>query len=155
MAATVSAVPAVLDYLVSSWTQALPPNDRLTVTDGQPLDLTDDVVCVGFTGQPGEASVISTRTREHLSVDPDREQFDVISMVSTWRGREQNAKSVRDAMYVLVNTIADDVARDQTLGGLVMRAQMTTGEVAQWQTDDGATAVLRITVHCDGFTRRP
>lgn len=153
MAATSSAVPAVLDYLVRSWTQAIPPDDRLTITDGQPLDLTDDVVCIGFTGSPGESSVVSTRTREHLASAPDREQFDVISMVSTWRGREQDARGVRDALYVLVDAIAADVARDQTLGGLVMRAQLTTGEVAQWQTEDGATAVIRLTVHCDGFTR--
>lgn len=151
MAATTSAVPAVLDYLVTAWSQALP---NVQVTDGQPLDLQDDVVCVGFTGTPGEASVASTRTREHMAADPDREQFDVVSMVSAWRGREPNPKVVRDALYVLVDALADDLARDQTLGGLVMRAQLTAGELAQWQTSDGATAVISVTVHCDGFTRR-
>lgn len=152
MAATSSSIPAVLDALFQRWSLALPDAQ---VTDGQPLDMDgDDVICVGFTGTPNEVSVTSTRTREHMSADPDREQYDVVNMVSSWRGREPNAKVVRDALYALIDAMNDALVADQTLGGLVMRAQLATANLAQWQTNDGATTVAEVTVHVDGFTRR-
>lgn len=152
MGATTSTVPAVLDALVTRWTAVLP---GVQVTDGQPLDLANDVVIVGFTGDVGEAAVTSTRTREQMTSTPDREQYDITCMVSSWKGRERDAKVVRDRAYELIDAMAADLAEDQTLDGLVLRARLSTESFTQYQTTDGATAVVQVTVSVDAFTRQP
>lgn len=151
MAAMTSTVPAVLDALVTIWKAALPD---VQVVDGQPLDLEDDVVCVGFTGEAGQVSVTDTRTLEQLTSSPDREQYDVTSMFSSWRGAESDAKAVRDGVYALVDAAAAEIARDQTLGGLVMSARLTTNTFTQYQSTDGATAIVQVTVSVNAFTGR-
>lgn len=151
MAATVSTVPAVLDALVQRWRLALPD---VQVVDGQPLDLEADVICVGFNGTAGEVSVTDTRTQEQMASSPDREQYDVTNMFSSWRGAESDAKAVRDGVYALVNAAAAEIARDQTLGGLVMRASLSTNAFTQYQSTDGATAIVQVTVSVDAFTGR-
>lgn len=151
MSSTISTVPDVLDALVRIFSLALPDAQ---VSDGQPLDIAGDVICVGFNGTPGAVAVTSTRTREQLSADPDREQYEISCMVSSYRGAQRNAKLVRDSVYALVDAMAAELARDQTLGGLVMRAMITTDALSQYQTTDGATADIEVTVHCDAFTRR-
>lgn len=149
MASATSTVPAVLDALVQRLGAALP---GVQVGDGQPLDVADDVVLVAFTGEPGEASVTSTRTREQMAADPDREQYEVICMVSSWRGAERDAKTVRDRTYELIDVMASELAGDQTLGGLVMSARLRSEALTQYQTHDGATAVARVVVAVDAFT---
>jgi hypothetical protein len=151
MADMVSTVPAVLDALVALWSAALPD---VQVVDGQPLDLEDDVICVGFSGAAGEVSVTDTRTQEQMASSPDREQYDVTNMFSSWRGAESNAKAVRDGVYALVRAAAAEIARDQRLGGLVMRANVSSGNFTQYQSTDGATAVVQVIVSIDAFTGR-
>jgi hypothetical protein len=125
------------------------------VLDGGPhRDTEKDVVCIGFTGTPGVAAVEDTRSREGLATKPDREQYDVTCLASSWRGEERDAKVVRDAAYALVDAIAEDLAKDQRLGGLVLRANLTTSMFAQEQTSKGAVATLRFIVHIDAFTGR-
>lgn len=151
MSATISTIPDVIDALVRIFSVALPDAQ---VSDGQPLDIAGDVVCVGFNGTPGAVAVTSSRTRERLSADPDREQYEITCMVSSYRGAQRDSKLVRDGVYALVDTMASELARDQTLGGLVMRAMLTTDSLSQYQTTDGATADVEVTIHVDGFTRR-
>lgn len=151
MVAQVSTVPSVLDALVALWSATLPD---VQVVDGQPLDLEDDVICVGFSGAAGEVAVTDTRTQEQMASSPDREQYDVTNMFSSWRGAESNAKAVRDGVYALVSVAAAEIARDQRLGGLVMRASVSSGSFTQYQSTDGATAIVQVTVSIDAFTGR-
>lgn len=151
MAATISTVPAVLDALVQRWTLALP---GVQVSDGQPLDLAADMVLVGFAGEAGELAVTSTRSRQQMSSAPDREQYEITCLVSSWKGRVRDAKAVRDRAYELIDAMADDLAAAPTLDGLVMRARLSTESFTQYQTTDGATAVVQVTVAVDAFTRR-
>ena len=146
----ISSVPGVLDYLVRTWSQALP---GVQVTDGQPLDMVDDVVCVGFTGQPGDAVVRSGLDPDSLSATSDREEYTVTSVLSSWRGREPSAKVVRDVVYAIAGTMAAEIARDPTLGGLVLTSRLSASDLTQYQTDDGATTLLQVDVSVVGIVR--
>jgi hypothetical protein len=150
MAATTSTIPACLDALVGAVQSALP---GVQVIDGQPaIEVEGDVVCIGFTGQPGEAAVTSTLTREVYARSPDREQYDIACLASSWRG-DVNPKVVRDRAFELLDAVSGVLAADQTLGGTVLRARLSAEMVGQEQTSEGAVCTVGFTVHCDAFTR--
>ena len=144
----ISTVPAVLDALAARWTAALPD---VQVSDGQPVSTDHDLIVVGFHDVPGEPSVTSTRTREQLAAQPDRESYDVSCIASTFTGGTE-FKPIRDRVYELVNAAATDLAEDDSLGGLVMQARVTADDLIQEQTEAGAVATVRFTVHVDAFT---
>jgi hypothetical protein len=150
MAATTSTVPACLDALVQAVRAALP---GVQVIDGQPTtEVESDVVCIGFTGQPGEAAVTSTLTREVYARSPDREQYDISCLASSWRG-EVDPKAVRDRAFELVDAVTGTLADDQTLDGTVLRARLSADVIGQEQTTKGAVCTVGFTVHADAFTR--
>lgn len=151
MAATVSTVPAVLDALVQRFTLAIPDAH---VSDGQPINLYDDMVMVGFTGTPGGTSVTDTRETAQMASSPDREQYDITNVVSAWKGVADDVKAVRDRAYELVDAMAAELASDPQLGGLVMLARLTSGNLAQYFTEDGVSVDVTITIAVDAFTRR-
>lgn len=158
MAATVSTIPAVLDALVQRWTLALP---GAQVSDGQPLDHADAMVMVGFTGTPGDEAISSELTIEQMAASPNREQYTIACIASSWKGAEEDVKPVRDSAFALLDAIAADLADDQTLGGLVMRARLSVAGYIQYQTvpedEDSAGGVsgdIRFTISIDAFTRR-
>ncbi len=151
MPSVVSTAPAVLDAMVVRFTAALPD---VEVLDGGPVrEYEDDLVCVGFTSVPGEPTVEDTRTREQMTTDPDRESYDVTSICSSWQGNQTDAKKVRDRAYEILDAIAAELASDQTLGGLVMRARLISHLFQQEQTLKGAVATIRFVIHVDAFTR--
>src|SRR5438067_810318 len=149
MTATVSTVPAVLDALVARLTAALPD---VQVSDGEPFDPADDTVVIGFNGNPGDSIVTSTLDVEQIAADPSREQYEIACLASSWRGAVRDAKTVRDIAYRLVQAAADELARDQTLGGLVMRAWLSAREYAPLQSEDGAVATVHFTISVDAYT---
>lgn len=144
----ISTVPAVLDALAARWAAALPD---VQVSDGQPVATENDLIAVGFNEVPGEPAVNSTRTREQLAAEPDRESYDVSCIASTFDGGTE-FKPIRDRVYELVNAAATDLAEDDSLGGLVMQARVTADDLIQEQTEAGAVATVRFTVHVDAFT---
>ncbi|HUR74452.1 MAG TPA: hypothetical protein VMZ00_09250 [Sporichthya sp.] len=151
MQPTVSTVPACLDALVAAAGRALP---GVQVFDGQPSkDIDDDLVLIGFTGEPGEAAVTSTRVQQQAATAPDRESYDVTCLASSWHGHDDDPASVRNRAYELVNLLAAELASDPTLGGTVGRSRISTNAFAQAQTERGATAVVRFVVHVEAFTR--
>lgn len=151
---TVSTIPACLDALVAAARRALPGPD-VQVTDGQPVDdISDDIMCIGFTGDPDDVAVQSTRTQRQGTPDPDRESYDITCLASSWAGQEHDPKPVRDRAYGLVNALAAELASDPTLGRAVGRCRISTDSFAQGQTDRGAVAVVRFVVHVEAFTRR-
>ncbi|MCP2339166.1 hypothetical protein [Actinomadura rupiterrae] len=149
---SVSTVPAVLDALVQRVGLALP---GVQVTDGQPVDVEPpDTVCIGFTGTPGEAVVVSMLSPEQMAVTPDRESYTVACVASCWKGHERDAKAVRDRAYALVDAVDAELARDPTLGGLVLRARLATEELIPEQTAEGALATVKFSVSVDAFAGR-
>lgn len=156
---SVSSVPAVLDELVVRVRLAvegmtLPEKPPVQVLDGGPhKDTAPEVIAIGFTGIAGEAAVEYTRTIEQGTIDPAREQYDVTCLASSWLGEQVDPKLVRDRLYALLDAVADEIARDQTLGRLLMRARVSSQLFAAEQTNKGAVATVRFIVHCDGYTR--
>jgi hypothetical protein len=144
----ISTVPAVLDALTSRWAAALPD---VQVADGQPLDTQDDLIAVGCHDVPGEPAVDSTRTREQLAAEPDRESYDVSCLASSYSG-VADFKTVRDRVYELANAAAAALADDDTLGGACMSARLISGDLIQERTDQGVVATVRLTVHVDAYT---
>ena len=150
MTATTSTIPACLDALVQAVRAALP---GVQVIDGQPVEeLQPDVIMIGFTGQPSTAAITSTLTREVFARSPDREQYDIACLASSWRG-ETDPKVARDRAFALLDAVAGVLADDQTLGGVVLRARLSAQAVVPEQTTDGATCTVAFTVHVDAFTR--
>ncbi len=144
-----STIPAVLDALLVSWTVALP---GVQVVDGQPLAPEPDVVCVAFTGLPGEPSVEATLDLEQLATSPDRERYDVVCVASALRG-DTDPQAVRARAFALVETVRADVQRDPTLGGLVMSARLAVLSLTAQQTQAGAEVVVQFRVRIDAFAR--
>lgn len=151
---TVSTIPACLDALVAAARRAIPDPD-VQVTDGQPVeDISDDIVCIGFTGDPNDTAVQSTRTQQQGSPAPDRESYDITCLACSWQGQDHDVKPVRDRVYEFVNLLAAELATDPTLGRTVGRSRISMDSFAQGQTDRGAVAMVRFTVHVEAFTRR-
>ncbi|WP_327047289.1 hypothetical protein OG320_05190 [Microbispora sp. NBC_01189] len=153
MPQVVSTVPAVLDAIVAAARRALQDAE---VVDGQPVKGQEDaadIVCIGFTGEPGEAAVQSTRTREQMATDPDRESYTITCLASSWRGHETDPKAVRDAAYALIDGVVGALATDQVLAELVMRAMLTTEAFAPEQTTRGAVATVQFQIHIDAYAR--
>jgi hypothetical protein len=144
-----STVPVAIDRLVAMATLALPGTD---IIDGQPIVTEGDFVAIAFTGIPGEEAVEATQTTEQMGARPDREIYDVTCLSSSWSGGG-DPKAVRDQAYALVDAFANALKSDRTLGGLAMRARLSTVALAQEQTEMGALATVRFIVRVDAFTR--
>lgn len=148
---TVSTVPACLSALVAAAKRALP---GVQVVDGQPnSDIDDNLVMIGFTGEPGEQAVTSNRSQQQGTAAPDRESYDVTCLSAAWGGHDDKPEPVRNKAYSFVNAIAAELAQDGTLGGVVGRSRISADTFAQAQTEHGASAVVRFTVHVEAFTR--
>lgn len=150
----VSTIPSVIDYLYQVSSTKL---TDVLVTDGAPRppeDQEPDLLCLAFTGQIGEPAVENTRFRQQAATAPDRETYEITCVSSSWRGHDNDAKTVRDAAYAIINKLGELLAMDQTLGGLVMRTRLMTDLAAQEQTDKGAVCTIRFVIQVDAFTRR-
>ncbi|GAB1823576.1 hypothetical protein [Herbidospora sp. RD11066] len=154
VASSISTVPACLDALVAAARRAHPDADAVDVVDGQPVKGTlDDVICIGFTSEPGEAAVQSALSRTQMATTPDQEAYDVTCLASSWAGEQVDPVIVRDRAYALVNGLATYLAQDPTLGDVVARARISTEAFAQEQTTRGAVATVQFVVHVDAFRR--
>lgn len=150
---TATTIPQCIDYIYLRMYQSL---SDVHVTDGQPPPPEDAeplLLCIGFTGQLGEPSVENSRNRQQADTKPDRETYEVTCIASAWLGSDTSAKQVRDAAFGIVNSVGDFLAKDQTLGGLVMRSRLLTDALAQEQTTMGAVATVRFVIQIDAFTR--
>lgn len=151
--ASSSSIPAVIDALVARATVVHAGTDA-QILDGGPTTQTDqNLVCIGYNPNPGEPAVNDTRSPGGIAAEPNRESYDVQCVASSWLGEQHDPKTVRDRAFELVDALAADLARDQTLGGIVMAARLFTVALIPEQTTKGAVATVRFVVHIDAFTR--
>lgn len=150
-----STIPAALDALVALAERAWPD---VQVLDGGPtVEVRNDVIAIGYSGSATEPDVRSTLAREQLDMQPDLERYDVMCMVSAWRGDAHrsgrpDARTVRERAFELLAGVRDELARDSRLGGTVMLARMSTLDVVADQTKAGPVCTIRFVVHVDAFT---
>lgn len=144
-----STIPAAIDWLVAAFSAAVPD---ATVTDGQPINMADDLIMVAFTGEPGAPAVQVTRDRESMSGVPEREQYEITCMVSAWKGVMDDVKTVRDRAFELVDAMAAELRTDQTLGGIALSARLSVANIAAYFTTDGVSVDVQVTVEVDAFT---
>ena len=161
MQPTVSTIPAALRALVAAARRAIPPavirgrTVPATVVLGQPnrgqVDA-DDIVCIAFTGEPGEAAVTTNREWQQGATAPYRESYQVACVASAWRGSADDPLPVLDRTFAMIDAVGAELARDQTLGGVVMTCRITSDETAITQTEHGVTTVTRFTVGVEAFS---
>lgn len=147
-----SRVPDVIDVLVQ----------RLSVADGlADVDVRDgpaiaspsarQVLGVGYAGQAEETDVEATVGRDGLT--DEREQFTIRCAVAVLSG-DTDVAAARQCAYGLLAAAGAAIARDRTLGGLVLRAGIGGHSLMQEQTDRGIQATVVFTVDCDAFAVR-
>lgn len=150
-----STIPATLNALVALAERAWPD---VQVLDGGPTNhVQRDVIEVGYSGSSTEPDVRSTMAREQLDMQPDLERYDVMCMVSAWRGDayrggKPDARTTRERAFELLAGIRVELAKNPQLDGLVMMARMSTLDMAADQTEDGPVCTIRFVVHVDAFT---
>lgn len=150
---TTSTVPKVLTELVDCFTKSMP---HVEVSDGQvlpPRDVEPLILCIGFSGDPGEPVVENTRTIAQMTTDPKRESYGITCLASSWRGNETDAQKVREEAYAILDGVSEELSKDHTLNGLVMMTRLHTDSFAQAQTNMGAVATVRFVIHVDAMTR--
>ncbi|MFF4417484.1 hypothetical protein ACFYY8_33585 [Streptosporangium sp. NPDC001559] len=149
-----STIPAALDALVAIAVRAWPD---VQVLDGGPTtEVRDDVIAIGYSGSPEEADVRSTLSAEQLSVQPDLERYDILCMLSAWRGDayrdgQPDARTVRERAFEMLAGIRRELAEDSRLDGAVMMARMSTLDMVADQASSGPVCTIRFTVHVDAF----
>ncbi|MFG3439933.1 hypothetical protein ACGF0J_22020 [Nonomuraea sp. NPDC047897] len=150
-----STIPAALDALVALAERAWPD---VQVLDGGPtVEVRNDVIAIGYSGSATEPDIRSTLAREQLDMQPDLERYDVMCMVSAWRGDAHrggrpDARTVRERAFELLAGVRDELARDSRLGGTVMMSRLSTIDVVADQTKAGPVCTIRFIVHIDAFT---
>lgn len=150
-----STIPAALDALVALAVRAWP--DVQVIDGGPTVNVQKDVIEIGYSGSTSEPDVRSTLTREQLDMEPDMERYDVMCMVSAWRGDahragKPDAHTTRTRAFELLGGIRTELGRDSRLGGTVMMARLSTLDVIAEQTPDGPVCTVRFQVHIDAFT---
>ncbi|MGP4092930.1 hypothetical protein [Nonomuraea sp. KM90] len=150
-----STIPAALDALVALAERAWP--EDVMILDGPPtVDVEPDVIAIGYSGTPSEPDVRNTLAQEQLTMEPDRESYDVMCMASAWRGDAHrggrpDTRTVRERALELIAGFRAELARDDRLGGAVMLARMSTLDMMTDQTKAGPVATVRFVVHIDAF----
>lgn len=127
------------------------------VTDGPPQPpeySSPDLLCIGFSGIEEDPVIEMNRNKAGLPNSPEREDYTIACLSSSWMGEQTDMRSVRERAYELIETFAEAIDKDHTLGGLVMRAWITSDQLIQAQTAKGAVATIRFEVNVNAFTRR-
>jgi hypothetical protein len=149
-----SKLPAAMDAMVAAFGSA-ESLKGVTVRDGASVSQATvlEVVSVGYTGTEGENDADATLLTEGLGGDPDREQFTIRCAAAALKGSTE-LPAARARAYELFAAAASVIAANRTLGGTVMRAMIGSHSLTQWQTKDGAQAVVSFEVSCDAYTGR-
>lgn len=148
-----SKLPAAIDGLVAVFKVA-EGLTRVTVLDGVSVSQSavNEVVSVGYTGNEDEQAAESSTVGEGLGGLADREAITIRCVVAVVLGGTDMA-AARKRVYELFTAAGDAVAANRTLNGAVMRASIGSHSLAQYQTDQGAQAVITFAVDCDSYTR--
>jgi len=148
-----SALPAAIDALVSIL-DASSGLAGVDVVDGPPADdvATNDFLAVGWSGTEDQAAeivqdfnAVGGRTRN--------EELTIACVIDVWSGDDGFA-TVRDRAFAILGAVetalrSTDLSPEApTLNGTVLWAHLTTGDVSQQQSNDGALVGLNFSLTC-------
>jgi hypothetical protein len=151
---TTSRVPAVLDYLVTTFTAStvlaavqLGDVTGVTVYDGPPTTGLDArlKLFVGLTDPDNQGPEVAADTAQAwaaLGHQARNEQLTIHCVAEAWSGTD-DARTVRAAAYAITAAVEDIVRGDSSLGGTVStpgNAAVTAMTLMQNNTSTGAIA---------------
>lgn len=150
MTAPVTLVPAVVDYLLTTFRANVPA--RVKVYDGPPTvdDVPADFVCVAYSEDEEASAVEGESVLSNFGNGVYAETFNVRCQISSFTG-DANLKPRRDRVATLYATLVGLVRADPSLGGIVKRpgqAEVTGFAWRQDPNEDGTdvTAVFDVQV---------
>lgn len=152
MASTTS-YPAVTDALVAAL-GASPALSGVQIVDGQPtrnITLAPDVIVVGFSTDRPAMEI--TQSRANLAATRDREEYDLVCLVSAWRG-DAGMKAVRDRCAEMVDAVNGVLIADRRLGGVCLHASLSVVNFGPVQTDTGPSCTAEVLVSITALTER-
>lgn len=155
-----SKVPALIDYLVATFTaaatlgQATPP---VTVFDGPATTELDAFLklYVGLTDPDNEGYEVAAslaQSRADLGQATRSEQTVVFCVAEAWSG-DDTISAVRHSVFGIVAAVETLVRADNTVGALGFQAPgVTAGDLQQNNTGRGAIARVPFTITVKSFT---
>lgn len=147
---TGSAIPAIIDALITTLDAALP---GVEVIDG--MGATDTgaqrLLFVGLSDpdadRPAEAAA-SDQAWAWLGHMQRDETATVHLVAVAWNG-DGDQKRARDEAFGIVDAVAAAITTDPTLGGVVVQVRAVEGlSLTQAQTDAGALAYVPVSLSC-------
>lgn len=153
-----SKVPAVIDYLVTLFTNAQATTlNGVTVFDGPAVtaDPAPLALWVGVDDPDATAATVaasSTQEWAGLGHQSRNELLSVRCVAQAWSGAD-DVRTVRQSVYAIIAAVEDLVRNDAALGGnlLFTSPGVTNGELRQLTS--GAGAAARVTFTIDGKAR--
>ena len=138
-----STVPAAIDAILAAVRAALPGTQ---VWDGPPVgDEEDERVVIGWSRNRPVTSV--TRTDETFEQTTGiTERYDIPGVAISYSG-DPDLKPRRDAVYALIESIADAVAVCPGIDALGATASLTLGNLTQEKAGTGVQALADFTVN--------
>lgn len=149
-----SAVPLVIDALLAlGRSDAVPSVPAALVLDGLAVTLEPgNYLMVGAEDPDTDGAAFSAEVRQDWAAmgpyAPRDEGGDVTCVALAWNG-DGDQKAARDAVYDIVNELADACRANVTLGidQLLWASLGTTGQLSQAQGENGASAYLIFRIH--------
>lgn len=147
-----SKLPDAMDGLVAVFTAA-PEMAGVPVRDGPSTSqaTVQEILSVGYTGSEDETDAEAQASAEGFNPVRDREQFTIRCAAAVLQGTGSISVARRRA-YEIVGGAGAALARDHTLGGIVLRAMIGTHSLSQDLTDRGVQVVVVFGVDCDAYS---
>lgn len=155
---TASTIPAAIDAAVALCERVADgitdaPGGKVKVIDGPTKHTARTVIAVAHPGggvQTGATPALAAQTAiSGLVLGQDTESYAIGCLVETWSGNG-TYKRLREVAFGIVDAIVGELALDQTLGRVVMRARIAVLDYTQALTPDGPSVVVPFQIHVDG-----
>jgi hypothetical protein len=135
--------PAAITALVALQGVAAPIIDAAVVSDGG----AKEAVNIGY--QTEDQDVVEAALEPYAQA-ADADLYTVNNAVRVLRGRDLPAARAR--AFVLFNQVGSAIKADRTLGGVVMRAWVSSYSLQTVQSDRGPVATILFGVTCQAET---
>lgn len=155
---TASTIPAAIDAAVALCKRVAagitdaPSGKPVAVIDGPTKHTAQTVIAVAHPGggvQTGATPALAAQQAiSGLVLGQDTESYAIGCLVETTAGN-LGYQRLREVAFGIVDAIVDELALDQTLGRVVMRARIAVLDYSPALTGQGASVVVPFQIHID------